>query len=64
MLFGSTADADRDEKRCGYITATAGTSLELVEGQDDNRYAYFIIPENTNYVMVDVENLKVIFDHK
>lgn len=62
--FGSTADADRDEKRCGYITATAGTSLELVEGQDDNRYAYFIIPENTNYVMVDIENLKVIFDHK
>lgn len=62
--FGSTAAASRTNQTCGYVTATLGESLTLVEGQGDNRYAYFIIPQTTNYVEVDVENLTVVFDHK
>lgn len=61
--YGSTATAKRNEKT-GYITTELGVVYETVAGQSDNRYAYFIIPENTNFVMVDVENLKVVFDHK
>ena len=63
--FGSTApNASRNNRICDYITAKTGVPETLKEGQGDNRYAYFIIPVNTNYVMVDIDNLKVVFDNK
>ena len=62
--YGSTADAKRND-HSGYIeNINLGESLDLVAGQSDNRYAYFIIPENVNYIEVDIENLTVIFDNK
>ncbi|MDU1890108.1 MAG: SusE domain-containing protein [Dysgonomonas sp.] len=61
--YGSTADAERNKKN-GYTPVTSSTPQKLVEGQAHNRYAYFLIPENTNYVMVDIQNLTVVFDHK
>lgn len=61
--YGSTADAKRNDHN-GYITVASNASQGLVEGQGDNRYAYFLIPENINYVLVDIENLTVVFDHK
>ena len=61
--YGSTASAKRNEY-CGYVTAKTGVTEGLVEGQGDNRYAYFLIPENTNFVMVDIKNLQVVFDNK
>lgn len=61
--FGSTADAERNKKN-GYLPATLNTPYTLVEGQGHNRYAYFLLPENTNYVMVDIQNLTVVFDNR
>ena len=61
--YGSTADAKRND-HSGYTETALGQSQELVEGQGDNRFAYFIIPENCNYVEVDIENLTVVFDNR
>ena len=62
--YGSTAGAKRND-HSGYLEKIVlGETQTLVEGQGDNRYAYFIIPENVNYVEVDIENLTVIFDNR
>lgn len=61
--FGSTADAKRNSRR-GYLSVNNGETQTLVAGQSDNRYAYFCVPENCNYVCVDIEKLTVIFDYK
>jgi hypothetical protein len=61
--FGSTADAKRNDHN-GYITAKLGVEEKMVEGQSHNRYAYFIIPEGCNFVVVNVRNNTVLFDKK
>ncbi len=61
--FGSTADAKRNEYN-GYVNAVIGKSEGLKAGQSDNRYAYFIIPDGCNYVVVDINKLTVTFDKK
>lgn len=60
---GSTADAIRQQYN-GYTTVTAGRVEGIVTGQSHNRYAYFLIPEGCNYVVVDLENGTVLFDIK
>ena len=61
--YGSSADAKRNSYN-GYLLVDSNAEQTLVEGQSDNRYAYFLMPENTNFVMVDIENLTVVFDSK
>lgn len=61
--YGSTADAKRNSYR-GYLEVNLGETLKLVPGQSDNRYAYFCVPEDCNFVVVDIENLTVTFDQK
>lgn len=61
--FGSTASAKRNDHN-GYIEASLGKTETLVEGQSDNRYAYFIIPDECNYVEVNIDKLTVVFDKK
>jgi hypothetical protein len=61
--FGSSADAKRNDHN-GYITAKLGTEEKIVAGQRDNRYAYFIIPEGCNFVVVNIRNNTVLFDKK
>lgn len=61
--FGSTAPAKRNVTRA-YTPVQNGEEHTLVAGQSDNRYAYFCVPENCNYVVVDIENLTVLFDCK
>jgi hypothetical protein len=61
--FGSTASAKRNQYN-GYVTVTDNAPQGLVAGQSDNRYAYFLIPENVNFVVVDIEKLTVVFDNK
>lgn len=61
--YGSTIDAKRNDHR-GYLEVSLGQTLQLVAGQSDNRYAYFCVPENCNYVVVDIEKLTVTFDNK
>lgn len=62
--YGSTAEASRTGKKCGYVTAVSNVPETLKGGQSDNRYAYFIIPANTNYVVVDIDKLTVVFGTK
>ena len=62
-FVGSTADAVRNSYN-GYTTVTAGKIEGAVTGQGNNRYAYFLIPEGCNYVVVDIENNTVLFDIK
>jgi len=62
-FVGSTADAVRNSYN-GYTTVTAGKIEGAVVGQGNNRYAYFLIPEGCNYVVVDIENNTVLFDIK
>lgn len=62
-FFGSTADAKRNDHN-GYTEVTAGKVEKVVGDQADNRYAYFLIPEGCNYVVVDIENNTVLFDIK
>ncbi len=59
--YGSTADAKRND-HSGYTETSLGKTETLVSGQGDNRFAYFVIPENCNYVEVDIEKLTVVFD--
>lgn len=54
-------NSNRDEK---YVEVTNTDPHQLDEGQSNNRYAFFNIPINTNFVVVDIENLTVIFDEK
>lgn len=61
--YGSTVDAKRNDHR-GYLEVHLGETLQLVPGQSDNRYAYFCVPENCNFVVVDIEKLQVTFDQK
>lgn len=61
--FGSTIDAKRNSHR-GYLPVTLGEEMQLVPGQSDNRYAYFCVPENCTFVVVDIEKLTVTFDNK
>lgn len=61
--FGSTIDAKRNSHR-GYLPVNLGEEMKLVAGQGDNRYAFFCVPENCNYVVVDIEKLTVTFANK
>lgn len=61
--FGAKSDAKRNVKRT-YTPVSNGETYELVAGQSDNRYAYFSIPENCNFIVVDIEKLTVKFDNK
>lgn len=61
--YGSTADAKRNDHN-GFIEVTNSSPLGLVAGQGDNRYAFFLLPENCNFVVVDIENLTVSFGTK
>ena len=47
-----------------HVSVAAGTTYTAYEGQGDNRYAYFKIPENINFVVVDIEKMTVVFDYK
>jgi len=61
--YGSTADAKRNDHN-GFVEVTNSTPQGLVEGQGDNRYAFFLLPENCNFVVVDIEKLTVTFATK
>lgn len=61
--FGSTADAVRGQYN-GYVQPKPGETVQMTEGQGHNRYAFFEIPENTNLIIVDIENMTVIFDNR
>lgn len=61
--YGSTADAKRNDHN-GFITVTDSSPLGLVAGQGDNRYAFFLLPENCNFIVVDIEKLTVTFGTK
>lgn len=61
--YGSTADAKRNSYS-GYVAPALGEKSTIVGGQGNNRYAFFIIPENCNYVCVDIKNMTVVFDVK
>lgn len=62
-FVGSSANAKRNDHN-GYTEVVAGKAEKAVTGQSDNRYAYFLIPEGCNYVVVDLENNTVLFDIK
>lgn len=61
--YGSTADAKRNDHN-GFVTITDSTPQGLVAGQGDNRYAFFLLPENCNFVVVDIDKLTVTFGTK
>lgn len=61
--WGSTADAKRND-HSGIVTPTLGETSTVKAGQSDNRYAYFIIPENANFVVLDIKNNTIVFDAK
>ena len=63
FAYGSKADAVRNSYK-GYASTTLGASNGMVGGQANNRYAYFLIPEKANYVMVNIKTLTVVFDNK
>lgn len=63
FAYGSTADAKRNSKR-GYLPVVMDEEMQLKPGQGDNRYAYFCVPENCNFVVVDIEKLTVVFSNK
>lgn len=56
-------DAKRNDHST-YTPTTLGVPANILGGQSDNRYAYFVIPEGCNYVVLDIEKGTVIFDVK
>lgn len=61
--YGSTLEGGTSSSE-KYQTVTSNAPLTIAEGQKANRYAYFCIPENTNYVVVNIKDLTVVFDQK
>lgn len=52
--YGSTAAAVRNSYN-GYVSCEFGKDYESVGGQGNNRYAYFLIPEGSNCVIVKID---------
>lgn len=52
--YGSTAAAKR-KSYSGYVTCELGKTYEAVGGQGDNRYAYHIVPEGANFLVVKID---------
>lgn len=61
--YGSNAEAER-QKKTGAVECILSEQCGAVAGQSHNRYALFLIPEGANYVEVDIQNLKVLFDRR
>lgn len=61
--YGSTADAKRNDHD-GFVTMTLGVPADMKAGQSDNRYGWFHIPEGANYIMVNIETLKIVIDKR
>ena len=61
--YGSTADAVRND-HTGTVSPALGEVSGIVGGQSHNRYAYFVIPEECNYVEVDIDKMTVVFDKR
>ena len=62
-VYAFGASNTRDE----VIKAELGQEYVMVAGQGNNRYSYYTIPADTNFIMVDItddENPKVVFDKK
>ncbi len=53
--YGSTASAVRNSYN-GYVSCALDTDYSAVGGQANNRYAYFLIPEGTNCVIVKLSS--------
>lgn len=47
-----------------YHTINLNETVAISGGQSWNRYSFFLIPANCNYVVVDIEKLTVIFGQK
>ncbi len=56
--YGSTASAKRNSYS-GYVECALGQYYDSVGGQSDNRYAYFIVPEGANCVVVKIDRTDV-----
>ena len=59
--FGATNERDK------VIKAELGQEYVMVAGQGNNRYSYYTIPADTNFIMVDITDdasPKVVFDKK
>ena len=59
--FGATDERDK------VIKAESGVEYTMIAGQGNNRYSYYTIPADTNFIMVDITddaNPKVIFSKK
>ncbi len=56
--YGSSASAKRNSYS-GYVECELGQSYSSVGGQGDNRYAYFIVPEGANCVVVTIDRTDV-----
>ncbi|MBQ7709302.1 MAG: SusE domain-containing protein [Bacteroidales bacterium] len=61
--YGSTADAVRNN-HTGTVSPALGEVSTIVGGQSHNRYAYFVIPVDCNYVEVNIDNMTVVFDKR
>ena len=62
-VYAFGASNTRDE----VIKAELGQEYVMVAGQGDNRYSYYTIPADTNFIMVDITDdasPKVVFDKK
>ncbi|MBQ9893038.1 MAG: SusE domain-containing protein [Bacteroidales bacterium] len=61
--YGSTASAKRNNYT-GTVEPALGETSTIVGGQGDNRYAYFVIPVDCNYVEVNIDAMTVVFDKR
>jgi len=52
--YGSSAAAKRNQYS-GYVNCELGKTYDSVGGQSDNRYAYHIVPEGANCVIVTID---------
>lgn len=61
--YGSDGKAKRGVKNdvIDVTSSQLGQKFKVVEGQGDNRYNFFAIPEGVNYIELDTKNLTVIF---
>ncbi len=46
------------------LSVVHNVTYTTYEGQSDNRYSYFLVPEKTNYIVVNIEKQTVVFGNK
>lgn len=62
--YGSDAPNAKRNGQDDFKSMTLGVPATLKGGQGDNRYAWFFIPEDANFIMANIETMEIVIDKR